>query len=264
MSSKKLNILIALSIIVLIFSVAMIGHHYLTLSNEKQVFEALKTRIESNTVGEVTDNGSTSKPTIKHLTDEARFLRGLESLSKVNPDLIAWITIDQSAIDYPIMQTANRPNYYLHRDFNLKYSLSGTPYVDYKYDLTDVQSNAIVYGHNMKDGSMFSELESYARSDFEPAIHAINLYQTNGIARHFKIVAVVETEVYKKMPYDFYALPKMSESDKLTAYYEAIEKMATFKVSREALNAPGSLLVLSTCASDHPHKRVLVIAKETP
>lgn len=255
MSNKVIHFLFVLLASLFLVSIIQIGHHTYKLSNEKRVFQNLKMQIETNTPTPQTVEASD----LLLLSEEERFLKGVHALKNVNQDLMAWLVIENTVMDYPVMQSVNRPDYYLHRDFNLKYSLSGTPYVDHRYDLLEPQSNAIVYGHNMKDGSMFSELEAFTQPDFEPKNHPLTLFQSNGIIRRLEIVAIVETEVYNQTVFDFYKLPKSTDSIDMDAYYSAIEKYASFKV-KSALSGP--LLVLSTCATDHPHKRILAITQE--
>ena len=85
--------------------------------------------------------------------------RDLAELYAQNSDLIGWIEIEGTKIDYPVMQTPDDPEYYLHRDFNREYSASGTPFLDSASVVLPkdnaVTWNWLIYGHNMKFGTMF-------------------------------------------------------------------------------------------------------------
>ncbi len=95
----------------------------------------------------------------------------LSGLYKQNSDLVGWITVPDTKIDYPVMQTADDPEFYLHRDFNKEYSASGTPFLDaVSVVLPDgdrtVTWNWLIYGHNMKFGTMFHDLQEYDSQEF--------------------------------------------------------------------------------------------------
>ena len=77
----------------------------------------------------------------------------LENIAKINSEVIGWIKIDGTNIDYPIMQNGD---YYLHKDIYKNYSSHGTPYLAY-YCVVKKSDNLIIYGHNMKDNTMFSQ-----------------------------------------------------------------------------------------------------------
>lgn len=103
--------------------------------------------------------------------------RDLAGLYKQNRDLIGWIKIEGTKIDYPVMQTAGDSEYYLHRDFNKNYSDSGTPFLDIGSVVMprpaadsgvtlDLTWNWLIYGHNMKFGTMFHDLPKYDSKAF--------------------------------------------------------------------------------------------------
>lgn len=81
-----------------------------------------------------------------------------------NNDFIGWIKIEDTVIDYPVMQSEDSPNFYLDHNFNKEYSRFGVPYMQENCSLSS--DNIIVYGHNMKNKSMFNELTKYKDKDF--------------------------------------------------------------------------------------------------
>lgn len=82
--------------------------------------------------------------------------------------MIGWITIEGTRIDYPVMQTKKKPNFYLKHAFDKSYSRYGVPYIAENCDI-DVSDNIVIYGHHMSNGSMFSDLCRYADEDFYKA-----------------------------------------------------------------------------------------------
>ena len=78
-------------------------------------------------------------------------------LSSINKDFVCWINIENTNIDYPVVQGKDN-SYYLHRDIYGNYLYAGTTFLDYR-DYYDDSKNLIIYGHNMKNTTMFSQLE---------------------------------------------------------------------------------------------------------
>lgn len=87
-------------------------------------------------------------------------------LYELNTDLAGWLSIDGTKINYPVMQTPDRTDYYLQRNFNREYSAWGCIYAGEVCDLDAPSDNITLYGHNMKDGSMFAGLNAYTEREF--------------------------------------------------------------------------------------------------
>ena len=83
-----------------------------------------------------------------------------------NPDMAGWLTIEGTVINYPVMHTPGRPDHYLHRSFSGENSSWGCIYAREECDLDTPSDNVTIYGHNMKDGSMFAGLNAYRERDF--------------------------------------------------------------------------------------------------
>lgn len=94
------------------------------------------------------------------------FLPQYQALYAQNSDLAGWIQIDGTNINYPVMQSKHDPDFYLKHNFEKADSPHGCPYVQANCDLQTPSDNILVYGHNMKDGTMFSDLLQYKREFF--------------------------------------------------------------------------------------------------
>ena len=94
----------------------------------------------------------------------------MQKLYEINSDIIGWIRIDNSNIDYPVMQTKNSPNYYLRKNFYKQYSYLGTPYLAENCD-TNTSDNLIIYGHHINNSKMFGELENYRKEEYYKTIY---------------------------------------------------------------------------------------------
>ncbi len=105
--------------------------------------------------------------------------RNIQALITENADCIGWLSIDGTSISYPVMYTPSEPQKYLRRNFYGKYSQSGVPFLDERCDLQS--SNLIIYGHNMKNGTMFSDLKKYLNTDFLNSHRTVRLETADGV-----------------------------------------------------------------------------------
>ena len=125
----------------------------------------------------------------------------INKLYEENKDIVGWLKIDNTTINYPIMQNINDPNYYLHRDFYKNYSSYGTPYMAKQCNLNS--DNIVIYGHHMKNNKMFGELEKYKSKDFYNN-HKIITFTTLEKEYSYEIFAVFKTTVYTKNTFRYY------------------------------------------------------------
>lgn len=99
-----------------------------------------------------------------------------DKLKKINPDYKLWITIPDTNINYPVVQCKDN-EFYLHNNFYKEKSISGTIFMDYRNNI-DIDKNIIIYGHNMKNGTMFSAINDFKeKNNFHKGI--IKIFREN-------------------------------------------------------------------------------------
>lgn len=113
-----------------------------------------------------------------------------------NSDFVGWISIDGTNINYPVMQTQSDPDFYLKHAFDQSYSDYGVPYVQENCDL-EQSDNVVIYGHHMKNGSMFSDLCKYESEDFYRE-HKTVRFDTQEDFGEYEIVAAFKTVAYSE------------------------------------------------------------------
>ena len=106
-----------------------------------------------------------------------------------NEDMVGWIAIDGTKLNYPVMQTKNNPNFYLKKNFEKEYSDLGVPYIQENCDILN-SDNLIIYGHHIKGGKMFGALESYKSKSFYEKHKTIH-FDTLTEQAEYEIVAVI-------------------------------------------------------------------------
>lgn len=123
---------------------------------------------------------------------ETKSTRNIAPVLEQNADCIGWIFIDGTNINYPVMHTPDNPQKYLRLSFEKKYSQSGVPFLDGRCSLQD--GNLIIYGHNMKNGTMFSDLKKYLDTDFREAHKMIEFQTADGVFL-FEVTDVIRTNI---------------------------------------------------------------------
>lgn len=170
MKMKKKTIgIIAVSVLgaAAIFCSAMFTHQYLDAKNSKAAFDDLTNLImEIDEPQKATEAEEADLSAEELAAAEAALAREkYAALFAQNNDFIGWIRIDGTNVNYPVMQTPNKPDFYLKRSFDKSYSDYGVPYID-EACMTGISNNLVIYGHHMNDGSMFADLCKYADADF--------------------------------------------------------------------------------------------------
>ncbi len=178
-----------------------------------------------------------------------------------NSDTIGWLKIDGMTIDYIVMQAPDEINKYLRHDFYGKDSTRGCLFVDEYCDIFN-SDNIIIYGHNMKDGSMFGTLDSYADESFY-AEHKIIRFDTIYEKHSYEVVAAISTSIPAKDEdvFRYYEYTSSNDEETFLDYADFIEKNKLYDTGVE-INPGDKLLTLSTCAYHTTDGRFVVVARQ--
>jgi sortase B len=173
--------------------------------------------------------------------------------AKKNNDVIGWIRIEGTRVNYPVVQTRDNI-YYLTHDVDNKTSKRGAIYLDYRCDPQTLLGNNILYGHHMKDGSMFASVVEYKSRNYlnkYPVIEYATLEQTY----YWDIFAVFITTT----SYD-YLKTEFSDSIVYLAFIKELQSKSMHKTGIE-LKASDKILILSTCTYEYDDARFVVVAR---
>ena len=178
--------------------------------------------------------------------------RDLAPLFAQNSDCIGWICVSDTEIDYPVMHTPRNPQKYLRKNFYGEYSVSGVPFLDGRCG-TD-SDNLIIYGHNMRNDTMFGSLPQYMDEAYRQA-HPVIEFETEAGCAEYAVFAVVTVKKYD----DWYSFIKAADREEYEKQLEVIQNKALY--FSDAIPEYGcQLLTLSTCYSSANDGRLLVIA----
>ena len=182
-----------------------------------------------------------------------------ESLFSENSDMVGWIFIEGTSVNYPVMQTKNSPNYYLKRNFKKAYSDLGVPYVQENCDLA-TSDNIIIYGHHINGGKMFGSLDKFTSKSFYDK-HKIIQFNTLTEQREYQIIAVFKTVAYSASGFRYYDFVNAEDEADFNAYVSRCKELALFDTGVTAKYGD-RLLTLSTCKRFVENGRLVVVAKK--
>ena len=184
---------------------------------------------------------------------------GLLALHERNPDCVAWITIEGTVIDYPVMYRPGQKNYYLHRDFNGKHVSAGALFIAENCDPDD-SDNVIIYGHHMNSGKMFAALNKYKKQSFYEE-HSRIVYETLNGPEAYEVMFAFTTPVYTGHDFEYYAFSKANSAEEYDAYISACRARALYDTGVTAQYGD-KLLTLSTCEYSQKNGRMVVVARK--
>jgi sortase B len=178
-----------------------------------------------------------------------------------NPDIVGWIKVTNTRINYPVMQTKSEPYFYLHHDLNRKTSNYGVPCLGENTDLSKPSDNLIIYGHHMRNGTMFADLEEYKNKDFFKQNRYIYFNTIEGDGK-YEVVAGYKTTVGSgNDEFKYYNFVDASSKEEFDAYVAKSKGKALYDTGVTA-SYGDKLITLSTCEYSAANGRMVVLAKK--
>ncbi len=245
-SSLIRKIITVFLICVIAFSGYKIATIKLSESKEKARFVELKKEID------IKDEDSQNSDNLKKEKIKSRY----EKIHSQNSDYIGWLKIDDTPIDYPVMYTPEDIEFYLRRDFDKKWSFSGTPFIGKG---SDVQSKSfIIYSHNMKNDTMFGTLERYQDIEYKKSHPVIN-FETENESRKYEVIAAFSADLDKEH-FDYYNQVGDWTEEQFKNYIDNISRISYYG-NIENLSYNDQIVQLSTCSYFAESGRFVVVAK---
>lgn len=210
----------------------------------------------------------------KNTGDKLKDLKGAQATSALpdilpeykalyaeNSDTAGWLRIDGTGIDNVVMYAPDEIDKYLHTDFYGNYSYRGCLFVDEYCDILS-SDNLIIYGHNMKDYSMFGSLMYYVSEDFYRQ-HKLISFDTIYEKQTYEIVAAIKTELVPEGSdgFKYYEYTGSGDEASFSEYVKFIEENKLYDTDAE-LSPGDKILTLSTCAYHSEDGRFIVVAKK--
>ncbi len=235
MNNTTRIILIIVLLVIFISSSVLIGFIIYDAQRTEKEFDYLDELVElpqSDNTESTPSTPTTSQPSSQTKPTAPApppITRNIEKLKEMNSDCIGWVCIPGTRLNYPVMYTPQDAEKYLRKNFYGKYSTGGVPFIDIRCPLDS--KNLIIYGHNMKSGSLFGSLRNYLKDSYLKAHPTIEFETAEGCF-YYEIKEVRKTTV-KDEWYDYNIL-NTTEGE--------------------------SYLTLSTCYGSNKSDRLIIIA----
>ena len=239
-NKKKTNIpiiiLMIFFIILLFFSGTKIVIWYMNNQNNKKISDEIA---EFVTVDETKEN------------NEGKYVIDFEKLKEKNSDIVAWLKVNGTNIETTVVKTTNN-NYYLTHNFNKEYNSAGWIFADYKNKVDGTDKNLVIYGHNMRDDSMFGSLKWVINED----------WYNNEDNKYITLITENETQVYEVFSVyriekeDYYIQTNFDTEKEFNTFAQTIKKRSK-KDFNVDVNKEDNILTLSTCANNNKYRVVL-------
>ena len=193
--------------------------------------------------------------------DESDLLKEYQDLYLQNDDMVGWIKIDGTKINYPVMQTVDEPNYYLRRGFDKKYTIYGCPYMQENCNVDKPSDNLVIYGHHMNDGTMFANLMKYTKKSFWEE-HKTIVFDTLEEHKEYEVMAAFKTVVYSDSPesFKYYHFVDAENEEEFNAFVKKCKELSFYDTGVEA-EYGDKFITLSTCEYSKKNSRMVVVAK---
>ena len=198
-------------------------------------------------------------------TKQLKILPEYEQIYAENSDLVGWLEIDGTVINYPVLQsdTEQDSQFYLTHSFAKKKDKNGSLFMDYRNDFVDRDTNIIIYGHNMKNGAMFGSLKKYLEKGY---LEQHNKVRFDTIYEHgvYEVIDAFLSEASYQDEYTFryYNFLNAKNEAEFDAFSVNVMQLDALKKGTLDAKYGDQLLTLSTCSSYTEEGRMFIIAKK--
>lgn len=244
------KIVFVLCLIVFVGSAGMLLNYFLTGMREQSSLEDLAKL-------------KTEREDMK--TDKGTVIGKYVDLYEANSDIIGWITVDGTKIDYPVMQTQDDPEFYLRRNFQKEHATAGVPFMDASSDIFVPTSNFLIYGHNMKNGTMFHDMLKYKDKSFYQE-HKTFRFDTiyKGGQSTYEIIAAGYSKIYPEDSdaFKYYQYAGITSRSDFNEYLKGVKELSEYNTGVSA-EYGDQLVTLSTCAYHEKNGRFFIVGKRT-
>lgn len=248
---KLINIILVAIIIVCL---SIIGYKYYNYNKDDKLNSEIQDLQPVINEASDSENNSSGENDGQDQSKEGNYVNSAneEQLKSINSDYKMWIQIENTNINYPVVQGSDN-DYYLKHNFRKESNISGTVFVESANDI-DNDKNIILYGHNMRNGTMFNNITNYKEESFFNEDNKINIIMNNTLYEYEVFSVYVKNVSEVNLAIGF-----ASEDEFINyAYNEAEESLYKKDVD---FSAEDNLITLVTCSYEFTDARTIVVAR---
>ena len=239
-SYKKviLNIIIYMILLfVLIYSGIKIFKWYKDKTNNNKIAEQIKSTV-------IVEDKNKDENKEEYTVD-------FNKLKEQNNETVAWIKVNNTNVEYPVVRATNN-SFYLNHSFDKSKNSAGWIFADYKNKFDNTDKNIVIYGHNMRDDSMFGSLKNILNSDWYNNEENTNIaLYTENEKYIYKVFSI-----YKIESEDYYIKTEFSNDNEFEKFIKTLKKRSIKNFNID-ISKEDSILTLSTCANNNKYRVVL-------
>lgn len=254
-----LHFLMVLCVVGILYSVFVLFSDRMEYAKGDDIYKQL------SLLGELGDYSTNYDSTLMDTSGEAssgekkeQQINGVDfiSLEKINPDVVGWLAAEGTEINYPVVQGKDN-DFYLTHLFTGERNKLGSIFMDYRNHNDFSDKNTIIYGHNMKDGSMFSSLTNYKDQEYYDRFPTMLLFTPNGNYMIEFFAGNIVDGNYDSVRFDF------KDDYDFQNYVDSLKKKSTFE-SNTIVKSDDRIITLVTCSYEYDNARYTLYGKLTP
>ena len=224
---------------VLIYSGIKIFKWYQDKTNNSKITEQIKSTVM---VKEENEDKNENKE---------EYAIDFNKLKEQNNETVAWIKVNNTKVEYPVVKATDN-SFYLNHSFDKSKNSAGWIFADYENKFDNTDKNIVIYGHNMRDGSMFGSMKNILNSEWYDNEENINItLYTENEKSIYKVFSI-----YKIESEDYYIKTEFSNDNEFEKFIETLKKRSIKNFNID-ISKEDSILTLSTCANNNKYRVVL-------
>ena len=269
-SKRKVIYFLIYTILAILITLSIIYIINIFLDKKQAIQESkLLDKIEINenqvneTITEEIVNESTQENIEETINQKNERILKVQKLQEENPDIVGWLEIEGTSINYPVLQ-GNDNEYYMTHNYKKQKSKNGSIFLTKDYNWSIPSSNLLIYGHNLSNGTMFQELLKYEKEDFYKK-HPIIRFTTNKEDAEYEIISAFKSRVYyksEKNVFRYYYFVNAKTEAEYNEFVQNAKKASLYNIDKTAQYGE-QLITLSTCSYHVEDGRFAVVGRKT-
>ena len=269
-SKRKVIYFLIYTILTILITLSIIYIINIFLDKKQAIQESkLLDKIEINenqvneTITEEIVNESTQENIEETINQENERILKVQKLQEENPDIVGWLEIEGTSINYPVLQGDDN-EYYMTHNYKKQKSKNGSIFLTKDYDWSIPSSNLLIYGHNLSNGTMFQELLKYEKEDFYKK-HPIIRFTTNNEDAEYEIISAFKSRVYyksEKNVFRYYYFVNAKTEAEYNEFVQNAKKASLYNIDKTAQYGD-QLITLSTCSYHVEDGRFAVVGRKS-
>ena len=229
----------------------------------KEVVQNTSEEVQENVEPESKENGKTiSTENAEELNEETERMLQVKELQAQNADIVGWLEIENTNINYPVLQGTDN-SYYMTHNYKKEKSKNGSIFLDTNYNWNIPSNNLLIYGHNLGNGMMFQELLKYEKESFYQE-HPVIRFTTAEEDAEYEIISAFKSRVYHKSEknvFRYYFFLNNESEEEYNQFVKNAKNASIYPIDATA-NYGNQLITLSTCSYYVEDGRFAVVGRK--